>query len=198
MSRRAWVAALVAASILCALAVLWWTLVPRQQVVPGEGPGIREPEPGEAVRFTLYFPGAAGQLEAEERELAVEDGPRGRARSLVLALLDGPRESGHFRPFPEEVGLLDLYLGPEGVAFVDLGGEGEGLEAPPPGGSLEEMVRVYSVVETLVANLPEVRSVALLWNGRQRESFSGHLDTSRPLFSKEDLLAPSARRERTG
>jgi spore germination protein GerM len=135
-------------------------------------------------------------LEAEERELAVADAPRGRARSLVLALLEGPRTRGLFRPFPEEVGLLDVYLGADGVVYVDLGGEE--MESPPASGSLEEMARVYSLVETLTYNLPEVRRVGLLWNGVQRETFAGHLDTSRPLGPKDDLLSPAARRARTG
>jgi len=30
----------------------------------------------------------------------------------------------------------------------------------------------------------------LLWNGTQRVTFSGHLDTSRPLVPDRSLLAP--------
>lgn len=179
-------------------ALLWWWLGGRGGAPADEVPEIEEPTPEEAETFTLYFPGPAGRLAAEERELAVADEPRAHARTLVLALLDGPRSAGLFRPFPEAVGLLDVYLAPDGVVFVDLGGEGEELENPPAGGSREEMMRVYSVVETLTANVPEVRRVALLWNGAQRETFAGHLDTSVPLAPKADLLAPSARRSPAG
>lgn len=171
---------------------LWWWLSPGPETALEEALEIEEPEPQEPVVFMLYFPGVGGRLGVEERELAVGDEPRARARTLVLALLDGPRTRGLVRPFPEQVGLHDIYLTPDGVAFVDLGGEE--LESPPPSGSLAEMMRVYSVVETLTANLPEVRQVAVLWNGVQRQTFSGHLDTSRPLGPKPDLLSAAARR----
>jgi hypothetical protein len=52
------------------------------------------------------------------------------------------------------------------------------------------MQRVYSVVDSLTANIPEVKQVVLLWNGVQRETFSGHLDTSRPLLPNRTLVTP--------
>lgn len=198
MTNRRWIVLAGVVVLVAVVGLLWWLLVPRQAPPPEELPGAEETVTGEPVAFTLYFPGRRGQLEAEERELAVADAPRGRARALVLALLEGPRTRGLFRPFPEAVGLLDVYLGADGVIYVDLGGEGEALAKPPSSGSLEEMARVYSLVETLTYNLPEVSRVALLWNGVQRETFSGHLDTSRPLGPKDDLLSPAARRARAG
>ena len=195
MSRRAlvWIAAALAAAAIAAL-LLWW--------LAGRGGGelrraeeTDELEAGEPAIFTLYFPGPGGRLHAEERELAVAETLRERARILVLALLEGPQTPEYAAPFPPAVGLLDLYLSPDGVAFVDLGGEGEGLAGPPAGGSREEMQRVYSVVATLTANLPGVARVALLWNGRQLPTFAGHLDTSRPLGPKRELMAPAPPRE---
>ena len=193
MSRRAAALIVLGALALAAVAVLVWLL--------GRGPGAGSPgeagEEGEEaagrpVTFALYFPGDGGYLYPEERELAVPDDPRGRARAIVLALLDGPRTGGLHAPFPEGVGLLDLYLAPDGTAFVDLGAEDR--EHPPSGGSLAEMMMVYSVVDSLALNLPEVERVSLLWNGVQRESFSGHLDTSVPLAPAEDLVAEAERR----
>jgi len=194
VTSRRWIVVAGAVVLVAVLGLLWWLFAPRRSAPPEELPGVEEAEVGEPVAFTLYFPGSWGRLEAESRELAVADAPRGRARALVLALLEGPRTRGLHRPFPEAVGLLDVYLGNEGVVYVDLGGEE--MPDPPASGSLEEMARVYSLVETLTYNMPEVRRVALLWNGVQRETFSGHLDTSRPLGPKDDLLSPAARRAR--
>ena len=196
MTSRRWIVVAGAVVLVAVLGLLWWLFVPRSVAPPEPQPGVEEVGTGEPIAFTLYFPGPRGQLEAEERELAVADAPRGRARALVLALLEGPRTRGLFRPFPEAVGLLDVYLGNDGVVYVDLGGEE--MPDPPSSGSLEELARVYSLVETLTYNLPEVHRVAVLWNGVQRETFSGHLDTSRPLGPKNDLLSPAARRARAG
>lgn len=192
---RLWI--LLGLAVVVAVGVgLWWWLSPAPETPLEEALEFEEPEPQESVVFTLYFPGRGERLGVEERELAVGDEPRARARTLVLALLDGPRTAGLVRPFPERVGLHDIYLTSDGVAFVDLGGED--LESPPPSGSMEEMLRVYSLVQTLTANLPEVQWVAVLWNGVQRQTFSGHLDTSRPLGPKPDLLSAAARRAVAG
>lgn len=154
--------------------------------------------PGESrtASFDLYFPGEGGRLYAEERELEVTGDPRDRARAIVLALLDGPTNRTLYRPFPEDVGLIDLYFVPEGTVYVDLGAEGR--EVPPPSGSMEEMTRVYSVVDSVAFNVPEARRVVLLWNGVQRDSFAGHLDTSVPLEPVVSILAPGAQARRRG
>ncbi|HEX6200479.1 MAG TPA: GerMN domain-containing protein [Thermoanaerobaculia bacterium] len=197
MSRRVAAMIVLGAVALAGVLALVWLLWR-----DGGGPGLGGPDEEEAesrpATFELYFPGEGGYLHAEERELAVTGEARQRARAIVLAVLDGPGEEGRAqgleRPFPEDVGLLDLYLTPDGTAFVDLGAPER--ETPPAGGSLAEMMMVYSVVDSLVLNLPEVERVALLWNGVQRESFSGHLDTSVPLEAEEELLAASVRERR--
>lgn len=197
MSRRA--AALIvlgAVGLAAVLALLW--LLWGDGGAPGVAAPAEEAAPSRPVSFELLFPGEGGFLHPEKRELAVTDDPRNRARAIVLAVLGGPSdaglERGLERPFPEDVGLLELYVTADGTAYVDLGAEGR--PSPPSGGSLAERVMVYSVVDSLALNLPEVERVALLWNGLQRESFSGHLDTSVPLEPDEGLLAPSARAAR--
>lgn len=187
MTKRVAVLLVVAAVAVAAVAALsWWALGRR---APAAGEADEEVAPGHSVTFELYFPGKGGYLVPEERELAVTSEPQSRARAIVLALLDGPRQADLYRPFPEDVVLLDLYLEADGTAYVDLGQQGS--DRPPSGGSLAEMMRVYSVVDSLVYDVPEVRRVALLWNGVQRETFSGHLDTSVPLLPERDLVAAS-------
>lgn len=189
MSRRAlFFIALGALALVAVLALVWafWHGGGRG----GQPPATEPPAPPSQESFDLYFPGGDGLLHAEARQLAVPGDARARARALVLALLDGPRGAGLLRPFPETVGLLDVYLTPDGTVYVDLGAEG--MDRPPAGGSLAEMMRAYSIVDTLALDLPEVQRVALLWNGVQPESFSGHLDTSVALPAKRDLLAPGA------
>lgn len=197
MSRRVAAAIVLGAVALAGVLALLWLLWRDVGGRGAGGPDEAGPE-GRPATFEIYLPGEGGYLHPEERELAVTGEAASRARAIVLAVLDGPgeagRERGLERPFPEDVGLLDLYLTADGTAFVDLGAEGR--EIPPAGGSLAEMMMVYSVVDSLVLNLPEVERVALLWNGVQRESFSGHLDTSVPLEADEELLAASVRERR--
>jgi hypothetical protein len=191
VSRRAAAAIVLGAVALAAVLALLWFLGREPGAGGPEGPGEQEGA-GRLVTFELYFPGEGGYLYPEQRELAAPADPRGRARAIVLAVLGGPTTSGLHAPFPRGVGLLDLYLAADGTAYVDLGDEER--PDPPSGGSLAEMMMVYSLVDSLAFNLPEVERVSLLWNGLQRESFSGHLDTSAPLLPAEDLLAEAARR----
>jgi Sporulation and spore germination len=96
--------------------------------------------------------------------------------------------AGLVRPFPPEVKLGSVELSADGTAFVDL--RWPEREDPPESGSTEEIQRVYSLVDSLALNVPQVNRVVLLWNGTQRVTFSGHLDTSRPLLPDRTLLAP--------
>ena len=67
---------------------------------------------------------------------------------------------------------------PGGDAFVDFSRE---LVAGHSGGSTNELLTVYSIVNALCANLPAVHSVELLVDGKQVETLAGHVDLRRPL-----------------
>lgn len=195
MSRRhLWIAAASAAALGIVLLVVL--------LVRGCGGDGRPAGPGETAESTgavpeegelrlpmdLYFPDARGRLEAVPRELAVPDDPTEQVRAVVAALLAGPPPgSGLARPLPSGVELAGVYLTPDGTAYLDLSTR-EG-EAALPMGSREEMQIVYSLVDSVALNISEVRRVVLLRNGRQRETFAGHLDTTRPLAPNTDLVA---------
>lgn len=196
MSRRAagWV--LAAALLLVIGGLAWWWQAGR-----GGGRAARR---GAAVgaagaaterhAFDLYFPASGGGLRSERRELQVSEAPKDRIRKVLEALLAGPAAApgaspaGLVRPLPPEVNLGSVELSADGTAFVDL--RWPDREDPPESGSTEEIQRVYSLVDSLALNVPQVNRVVLLWNGTQRITFSGHLDTSRPLLPDRTLLAP--------
>jgi spore germination protein GerM len=209
MSRRAagWV--LAAALLLVIGGLAWWWQAGR-----GGGRAARrgadEGAAGAATErhaFDLYFPASGGGLRSERRELQVSEAPKDRIRKVLEALLAGPAaapaaprpsstgaaapgasSAGLVRPFPPEVKLGSVELSADGIAFVDL--RWPDREDPPESGSTEEIQRVYSLVDSLALNVPQVNRVVLLWNGTQRITFSGHLDTSRPLLPDRTLLAP--------
>ncbi len=219
MSRRAagWV--LAAALLLVAGSLTWWWQSGRGAGRAGRR-GAAGDEAGAAATerhaFDLYFPAGGGGLRAERRELQVSESPKDRIRKVVEGLLagpaaatagvgaagkappktaaapqagaDAPSAAGLVRPFPAEVKLGSVELSADGAAFVDL--RWPDHEDPPESGSTEEIQRVYSLVDTVALNVPQVNRVVLLWNGTQRITFSGHLDTSRPLLPDRTLLAP--------
>ena len=136
--------------------------------------------PTEKATVSLLFPGADGFLHAESREVALPLTADGRVATVVAALLAGPRTKGLVAPLPAGVTVADAFVDPQGVAYVDLAAKDQ--PAPPASGSTLEMLRVYSVVDTVLGNEPRARSVVLLWNGVQRSTFAGHVDTTAPLL----------------
>ena len=145
-------------------------------------------EPGEGIAVSLYYPNSSGSLSAEEREVAEWGTPEQGAATLLRALLAGPTTDALVRPLPAEVGIGEIYLTPSGQLYVDL--VSTELNRPPLSGSQEELVTVFSLVDTVLLNIPEIEGMIVLWNGRQLLTFAGHVDTSLPLRAERDLIRP--------
>jgi spore germination protein GerM len=184
MSRRAASFVLGLALALVLGGGLWWWLSGRSAIHRG-GAAETASQKSEPVSFNLYFPAGNG-LRAESRALQVSQEPKDRIRKVVEALLAGPKTPGLARPFPEGVTLESVMLSPDGTAYIDL--HWQDHVDPPPSGSTEEIQRVYSLVSSIVLDVPQASRVVLLWNGVQRETFSGHLDLSVPLVPDRGLL----------
>lgn len=177
--------AVVAGLALLGLWSLWRAR--RASTPPASGPAAAPEAPAETVELTLYFPGEDGRLYAERREVPSAAEPVGRARAALTALLSGPRGEGLRAPLPAGVEIGAVTLVGDGTVVVDL--RSAGHELPPASGSLGERSMVYSLVDTVLLNVDGSKRVTLLWNGMQRESFSGHLDTARPLVADTSLIA---------
>jgi len=81
-------------------------------------------------------------------------------------------------PFPEGTALRAIYLTPDGDAFIDLNRE---ITRGHGGGSLDELLTVYALVNALTANLPGVSAVQILIDGQEVDTLAGHIDLRRPL-----------------
>ena len=53
--------------------------------------------------------------------------------------------------------------------------------AAHPGGSLDELLTVYTIVDALTVNLPAVTAVQILVDGKEVDTLAGHVDLRRPL-----------------
>ena len=94
----------------------------------------------------------------------------------VLMLLGRFNHGSEFFPATEPTQII-----------VDL--EMPGESAHPDWGSRQEMLAVYSLVDTVLLNLPDIKAVTLLRNGQQPKTFAGHIDTTHPLVADRNLLA---------
>jgi hypothetical protein len=191
MNRRWALTLLVAALVIGVIGLLglWRAKSSPPPLGTANQPGDEATVSGPSLAATLYFPGGDRLLVPESREIPLRGSVELQVRSLVQELLAGPRGDGMAAPLPAGTQLSGVYLGADRVVYLDLRGE-EG--APPPqSGSRQEMLRVYSLVNSVALNVPGVERVALLWNGQQLSSWAGHLDLSVPQQPNRNLVAGS-------
>ncbi len=153
----------------------------RLQVTPSpEGPESNEEPDVSAerrIRITLYLVSQSGKtLALEDREIALADSVQEQAKQVVRELLAGSRQ-GLASPLPRGVELRELFITPQGLAFVDFSRE---LISNHVGGTSAEELTVYSLSNTLIANFPAVKSVRFLVEGREVPTLAGHLDLTIP------------------
>jgi Sporulation and spore germination len=182
VSRRA-ATLLVAVCAIVLLGAFWLWRRPAPELEPTVGEAeivlATEATPGETWTARLWFPADDGRLGAEEREIESAPEARERVTAAIAALLASAPEPPLAPVFPWAVEVHKVLIGAGGVVFLDLRSP-DGVE-PPGSGSNAELQRVYALVHTALDASPEVSSVVLLWNGVQRRSLSGHVDTARPL-----------------
>jgi len=79
---------------------------------------------------------------------------------------------------PPGTTLRALFMTEGGEAYVDLSRD---VTSAHTGGTLDEILTVYTIVNALTANLPAITSVQLLVEGKEVDTLSGHVDLRRPL-----------------
>jgi spore germination protein GerM len=134
---------------------------------------------------TLYFSEEEGEyLVGEKREIPKKESVEEEAKEAIIELIRGPR--GELIPtLPSQTELLGLQLDQRGLARVNFN---RALTKNHPGGSSAEMMTVYSVVNSLTFNFPNIKRVQFLVEGKQVETIAGHLSLRQSVPPKPDLI----------
>jgi hypothetical protein len=138
----------------------------------GDSPFLEENQ----RQVVLFFHGATSELLYPElrtivRTASVID----QAKQVVVELIAGSRQE-HLPVVSAATRLRELYrIGP-GTVCVDLS---QDLVDNHPGGSAGELATVYSIVNSLTVNFPEIKRVRILIEGEERETLKYHVDLSR-------------------
>ncbi len=127
---------------------------------------------------TMYYVAADGRgLVRREAEVPYATDTLSRARIIAERQLErAPRQL--LSPFPRGTRLRAVYLADDGILFVDLSGE---VTTEHSGGSLDELLTVYALVNALTTNVAEISAVQILVDGREVDTLAGHIDLRRPL-----------------
>lgn len=166
-----------------------WYGGPRQPAIVASAAPVPPPPPGRKISARLFYVADDGaSLVGVEREIPYGEGAIAQAREIIGAQLQ-PVADPLVSAIPAGTKLQALFITNTGEAFVDVSPE---IMFAHPGGSLNEMLTIYTIVDALTANMPAVTSVQVLVNGKEVETLAGHLDLRRPLARDMEWVEDTA------
>jgi len=137
----------------------------------------------EKTMMHLYFSNKENSfLIAEKKLLERSDDPAQTGKLIIESLIKGPKEK-LMRTISSDAVLRALFVTKDKTAYVDLT---QAAREKHPGGCKSEMITIYSIVNSLVLNIPEIDTVKILIDGRESMTLAGHIDLRFPL--KADML----------
>ena len=142
-------------------------------------------KPSQTTPAHLYFLDKENQfLIAEERALKHHENPVFFARSIVEALIKGPQR-GLIRTIPQDTKVRAIYVTQEGICYIDFSSH---IADKHPGGIKSELFTIYSIVNSVVLNVPKVEAVKILINGNESPTLAGHIDLQVPVKANMLLI----------
>lgn len=105
-----------------------------------------------------------------------------RIGHIMDCLIQGP-PSGAYPTLPKETRVNAVYVTGNGTAYIDLD---DTVQQELPGGAESELLAVYSIVNSLALNLPEIETVKVLIQGMDTPTLAGHIDLT--TFFKANML----------
>lgn len=140
------------------------------------------PQMAESV-IGLYFGTKDGYLRKELRSISGLPDPE-RGKEIIEELIKGSQaQDDTLNVLPEGTKVLDYKFDHEtGLAQINLSEHVHGVT-----GSMGETLAVYGIVNTLT-DLPEIKEVKILVEGKEVESLAGHIYLGEPLERDLELL----------
>lgn len=123
-------------------------------------------------------------LEAEEIYLSHSKDPVSFGKLIIKTLAEGSIQN-RVGTLPENITLRALFVDRDGTCFVDFA---DSIKEVVKLGCYDEILAVYSIVNSLVTNIPEIKRVKILIGGQESETFCGHLDLSQPFKANMYLV----------
>lgn len=134
--------------------------------------------------ISLYFSEEDGMyLKSEKRKIKITD-TNTEAKEVLQELLGGPHDSRLENAMPEGTRLKRFFI-KKTTAYVDLSRD---VMEKHQGGSEGELQTIYSIVNTVTLNFPEIKDVQILIEGKTESTLAGHIDISYPLTVDRNMI----------
>ncbi|MBI5559903.1 MAG: GerMN domain-containing protein [Deltaproteobacteria bacterium] len=136
-----------------------------------------------AREINLYLSNAEGTGLKAEKHSIKKEALSSEVKEALGALI-GASEKDPEHTIPKGTRLLSVKV-ENTIAYVNLSRE---FSANHPGGSSAELQTIYSIVNTLALNFPEIKKVQLLIEGEVQDTLAGHIVISIPLGPDRGLI----------
>jgi len=148
------------------------------------------------VSVKLFFPSASGDplLAVEDETIFKSSELTNRALQILQKVQDGPRKGGMFPALPKETKVQEIFISEQGTAIVNFSNT---LATNHPGGVESELATIYSIVNSVTYNLPEIKEVKILIGGVEKETLAGHCLLLLPLQMDLSVTNATPRVENT-
>lgn len=198
LTRRQWLSAIGIALVALVFAVTLMSGLSRLLSRPAPGtpppdasPLVAPPAANTAavprIKATLFFASEDGlTLVPTEREVPLAEGSIAQARSILEAQLSAEAAPPLVSTIPKGAALRGIFVSDRNEVFVDLD---PSIRAAHPGGTQAELMTVYTIVNALLTNLPNLQEVQILIGGQEADTLAGHVDLRRPLKKNDALIA---------
>jgi germination protein M len=119
----------------------------------------------------LFFPSTNDVLLSSEDQTIFRSAEvANRAKQIVQKLVEGPQSRELFPSIPADTKIQEIFVSDK-MAFIDFSNT---LSTNHAGGVLNEQATIYSIVNSLTFNLPEIQQVKILIGGVEKETLAGH------------------------
>jgi len=146
---------------------------------------VGEVAPLTRLKVTVYFPSSTTDgLQGERREIFQTASPVERVKQILSDLIEGPSGPDALPAVPKGTRLKQVFVLESGQAYVDFSSE---LKSGLTGGTDNELLTVYAIVNSIALHVPEIRKVTIPVDGEPCVTLSGHLDLRRPLVPQPSL-----------
>lgn len=189
MSMKVWWLAFIGGlAVLVLIAVSIARMYGPPRPVPPDAPASSPSTPKETAHITatLFFGSPDGQaLVPIRRDVPLAETVVEQGRQILASQLTEVPPTPNVSVIPSGTMLRAFYVTERGDAFVDLSSD---VIRGHPGGSLNELLTVYAIVNAVAANLPAARRVQILIDGKEADTIAGHVDLRRPLTRDDSLV----------
>ncbi len=162
---------------------------PAKLIMPAAAaPAFKEVSAAQGPQMTvkIYFPLQDGSgLSPETRQVAQSTDETQEAKEVLSELIRGPLSANLAPALPAVTQVKSAFIDQSsGTAYVDFSRD---VRTQFPGGAWTETLAIYSVVNTLTEDFPNIKRVQILIDGNVENSLAGHIDITKPFAPRTGL-----------